>query len=184
MQRILLLDNYDSFTYNLKHYLEELDCVVDVFFNDDKLPEVSVYDKIILSPGPGLPKSSGQLIEIIQKFKGQIPILGVCLGMQAIGEVLGGDMYNQQEVKHGVQEKITVENGSPLFKGLANQIEVGLYHSWAINEEGEYKVTGKSLKGVIMAIENNEQKLYGVQFHPESIMTPKGKKILENFIGI
>lgn len=184
MKRILLVDNYDSFTYNLAHYLEALGCEVVTQFNDvidvDVIPQ---FDGIVLSPGPGLPSNAGLMPEIIERFLGKIPILGVCLGMQGIAVHLGGDMYNQPKVKHGVKETIQLEK-SLFFEGIGSEMEVGLYHSWAVTEEGNYKVIAKSQSGVIMAIENQEMKCLGVQFHPESIMTPMGKVVLGNFLRV
>jgi anthranilate synthase component 2 len=145
--------------------------------------EWNKYDKIVLSPGPGLPANAGIMLSLIDQVNGKIPILGVCLGMQAIAQHLGGEIYNQEHVKHGVQE--TIECGeSILFSGLAEKMEVGLYHSWAVKEHLAYTVTSQSASGVIMAIENTDQQLYGVQFHPESVMTPHGMKILENFLNL
>lgn len=183
MQQILLLDNFDSFTYNLKHYLVGLGCSVHVVRNNVENLLLNDFDKIVLSPGPGLPDQAGIMMELIAEVDGKIPILGVCLGMQAIAEHLGGEIYNQEKVKHGVQENINCED-SILFDGLPNNIEVGLYHSWAVREHSKYTVTAKSDAGVIMAIENPEKKLFGVQFHPESVMTPEGRRILSNFLKL
>lgn len=141
------------------------------------------YDKIVLSPGPGLPAQAGGMMDLIAEADGKIPILGVCLGMQAIAEHLGGEIYNQEKVKHGVQEKINCGD-SILFEGLPKKIEVGLYHSWAVREHSMYTVTAKSDADVLMAIENSEKKLYGVQFHPESVMTSEGREILSNFLKL
>lgn len=182
MKRILLVDNYDSFTYNLVHYLEALDCEVTVCYNDSIPTQVlELFDAVVLSPGPGLPEESGDLLLFIDRFLGQLPMLGVCLGMQALALQLGGEIYNQKMVKHGLQESISVEK-STLFSTREESFEVGLYHSWAVREDDNYEVTAKSLSGVIMAIENREKRCYGVQFHPESIMTPRGKEVLQNFL--
>lgn len=183
MQRILLLDNFDSFTYNLAHYLRNLNVQVDVVRNNVPIQAVFQYDKIVLSPGPGLPNEAGNLMEILQEVDGKIPVLGVCLGMQAIALHLGGELYNLNDVKHGVQESVSVEGGS-LFQGVPSRIDVGLYHSWAVRENLNYEVIANSEANVVMAIQNVERKLYGVQFHPESIMTPNGLKILENFVSL
>lgn len=183
MQQILLLDNFDSFTYNLKHYLVGLGSSVHVVRNNAHNLKLSDYDKIVLSPGPGLPKNAGIMMDLIGEVGGTVPILGVCLGMQAIAQHLGGEIYNQENVKHGVQETIT-RSESSLFTDLPEKMEVGLYHSWAVKEHVAYSVTAKSESGVIMAIENTEQQLYGVQFHPESVMTPNGMKVLENFLKL
>jgi len=184
LQRILLLDNYDSFTYNLSHYIEAEGAKVDVVLNDQiDCLLLDMYDKIILSPGPGLPNDSGRLMEVIRLSVGERPVLGVCLGMQGLIEYLGGELYNQNKVKHGVSEFIQLKNSS-LFDGLPETIEVGLYHSWAGDESGDYKVTARSDQGTVMAMENVSKQLYGVQFHPESILTPQGKEIIQNFLSL
>lgn len=183
MKQILLLDNYDSFTFNLQHYLLSLGVKVDVVRNDEEIDNLSKYDGIVISPGPGLPKEAGSLMQVLSKVHGKVPVFGVCLGMQAMCEFLGGELYNQQHVKHGVQELIDVESGV-LFKDIDSEIKVGLYHSWAIDDSGDYKVLARSKSGVIMAIENEFSKFYGVQFHPESIMTTDGMKIVKNFIDL
>ena len=183
MQQILLLDNFDSFTYNLKHYLISLGAHVDVIRNNVETIDLDSYDKIVLSPGPGLPADAGRMMHLLEEVGGKVPILGVCLGMQAISLHLGGEIFNQEKVKHGVQEKI-ICGTSDLFNELPNEIEVGLYHSWAIKEHSNYSVTARSDSNVIMAIENKKRKLYGVQFHPESVMTPNGMKILNNFLSL
>lgn len=182
LKRVLLLDNYDSFTYNLKHYLSGLGIDVVVVRNNEFDHDLTSFSHIVLSPGPGLPKDAGCMPEIIRQSAGKIPILGVCLGMQAIGEFLGGKLYNLPNVKHGVQEEIQVEK-SILFPGMEKAIQVGLYHSWAVDEKGNYRVTARSNSGVVMALESDVQKMFGVQFHPESIMTDYGKEILSNFIA-
>lgn len=182
MQRILLLDNFDSFTFNLAHYLIGLGAEVDVVRADVFDHDPNSYDKIVFSPGPGLPEDAPLMHQIINQVDGSRPILGVCLGMQSIGLYLGGELYNQVIVKHGLQEKISVED-SALFAGIPQEIAVGLYHSWALkNTVGDFRCTAISENKVVMAIENVERKLYGVQFHPESIMTPNGQGILKNFL--
>ncbi len=183
MKHILLLDNYDSFTFNLQHYLVSLDVQVDVIRNDHEIMDLDKYDGIVISPGPGLPKDAGVLMEVLSLAQYKIPVLGVCLGMQGMCEFLGGTLYNQKEVKHGVQELIEVFSGV-LFKDLSSEIKVGLYHSWAVSDEGDYDIVARSKGNVIMAIENNESKFYGVQFHPESIMTTDGMIIVKNFIDL
>lgn len=155
--------------------------LVDVKRNNESISTIDIYDKIVLSPGPGLPKEAGVMMDLIRQVDSKIPVLGVCLGTQAIAEYCGSSLYNQKEVKHGVAEKIRCE-ASLLFKDLPSVMEVGLYHSWAVEENGEFAVTARSESGVVMAIENQERKFYGVQFHPESIMTPNGKDILHNFL--
>ena len=141
------------------------------------------FDKIIISPGPGLPKDAGNIMDIIASVAGKIPVLGVCLGMQAIAEYLGGSLFNQSIVKHGVEEEINLTN-HPLFDNLSDRINVGLYHSWAVSGNGDYRTIATSDSGTIMAIVNEEQKMYGVQFHPESVMTPNGAQILQNFLEL
>ena len=182
MKRILLVDNYDSFTYNLAHYLEGLDCDVITEYNDKTdLDRLSEYDAVVLSPGPGLPSEAGLMPEIIKICIGDIPLLGVCLGMQGMAEYLGGEMYNQQVVKHGVEEVIDVFD-SVLFEGVGDSMNVGLYHSWAVFEHGDFDVVARSKSKTVMAIQNEALQCYGVQFHPESVMTPKGKMVLKNFL--
>lgn len=184
MQRILLLDNYDSFTYNLSHYITGEGAEVDVVLNDKiDCSALDRYDKIVLSPGPGLPKDSGKLMEVIQLSAGIRPVLGVCLGMQGMVQFLGGELYNQNQVRHGVMELIQIGD-SDLFRGLEDAIEVGLYHSWAVKDEGDFEVIATTKEDVIMAIQNKSKKMYGVQFHPESILTKGGKEIIRNFLSL
>lgn len=182
--KILLLDNYDSFTFNLAHYLEPLcESAVVKRNNEIHLHEIDAYDKIVLSPGPGLPKDAGIMSELIAVYSGKKPILGVCLGMQAIAECFGGDLYNQKIVKHGVVASIQTFHNNVLFQNLPSQINVGLYHSWAVtNLPSDFKVTAISSEDVIMSIEHKELPLYGVQFHPESILTEFGREMLLNFL--
>ena len=184
--KVLVIDNYDSFTYNLVHYVEGLDAHVDIYFND-QIPfnQILEYDKIILSPGPGLPKNAGQLPQFIREFHNKIPILGVCLGFQALVEFYGGSIFNQNDVKHGVKMQCNFDQTSTLFKNTATAFDVGLYHSWAANELSfptELKITSKSKENIIMAFEHNTLDVFGVQFHPESILSEYGHKIIENFL--
>ncbi len=185
--KILVIDNYDSFVYNLVHYLEELDCEVTVIRNDRfHLDEVEEYDKILLSPGPGIPDEAGLLKEVIKKYATSKSMLGVCLGQQAIGEVFGGSIENLSEVFHGVATNaiITVED-EPLFKGLEKEIEVGRYHSWVVSKKDfpdVLEVTAVDENGQIMALRHRTLDIRGVQFHPESVLTPKGKQIIKNWI--
>ncbi|NOQ75401.1 MAG: aminodeoxychorismate/anthranilate synthase component II [Crocinitomix sp.] len=184
--KILLLDNYDSFTYNLVHYIEGFDVTVDVFNNDKiALEKVKEYDKIVLSPGPGLPAEAGILMDVIAAFHKTKPILGVCLGFQALVEFYGGSLYNQEFVKHGVAEMANFDQNARLFKNTADKFKVGLYHSWAArpsNFPKQLNITSTSENGVIMAFEHEKQAIAGVQFHPESILSEHGFKIVENFI--
>lgn len=184
--KIFLLDNYDSFTYNLVHYLEGFDCKVDVFRNDEiPFDTISSYNKIVLSPGPGLPSEAAGMMRVIELFHNQIPMLGVCLGFQAMIEFYGGTIYNQKEVKHGVAESCIVDNTSKLFRNLHETFRVGLYHSWAASESEMPEVlhiTARTENNVIMAFEHQSLPVCGVQFHPESILTENGKEIVQNFI--
>lgn len=184
--KILLLDNYDSFTYNLVHYVQGFDVEIDVVFNDQiEIEKIQHYDKIILSPGPGLPTDAGQMMETIQDFYKTKPLLGVCLGFQALAEHFGGSLYNQKTVKHGIAETVKFKVESRLFENTAELFSVGLYHSWAVNKADFpecLEITAESEKGVIMAFEHCELPVAGVQFHPESILSSHGKKIVENFL--
>ncbi len=184
--KVFILDNYDSFTYNLSHYVESLDVEVCVKLNDQfELSEIEEFDKIILSPGPGLPKDAGKLMEVIQQYHSTKPILGVCLGMQAIGEFFGEKLVNLETVRHGIQEVIHITSPSSIFHSINSPLSVGLYHSWAIqpfDKNPNIEITSKSDFGVTMSIQHKKLSIYGVQFHPESILTPEGKKIIENFI--
>ncbi len=185
--KVLLLDNFDSFTYNLFHYLEALDCDVTVARNNAiSIDEIASFDKIVLSPGPGLPSEAGLLMEIIQSYAPFKPMLGVCLGMQALGEYFGGTLYNQSTVKHGIAEKCQHGQESKLFDKVPEIFEVGLYHSWAvdISKTADLKATAFSENEVLMAFEHKNLPIYGVQFHPESLMTVNGKLIIQNFIEI
>lgn len=184
---ILLLDNFDSFTYNLYHYLLEFTANVTVKRNDEITPEeAEAFSHIVLSPGPGLPKNAGVLMDLIKHLANEKSILGVCLGMQALAEYFGGTLYNQQMVKHGVTTQIKTEVHSRLFQNLPTQFEVGLYHSWAIEETtlpSAFQITARSEQNVLMAIEHHTLPICGVQFHPESILTQHGKEIIGNWLG-
>ncbi len=185
MNRILVIDNYDSFTYNLVHYLEDLGCEVVVKRNDQlKLEEVDEFDKIILSPGPGIPDEAGLLKEIIAKYASTKSIFGVCLGQQAIGEVFGGNLINLDEVYHGVATKIILENEEPLFEGLPRDIVVGRYHSWVVDPElpDVLEATSFDENGQLMSLRHKSYDVSAVQFHPESVLTPHGKQILKNWL--
>jgi anthranilate synthase/aminodeoxychorismate synthase-like glutamine amidotransferase len=184
--KLLLIDNYDSFTYNLYHYLAEICTSITVARNDEiSVEETDEYSHIVLSPGPGLPRESHHLMEIVNRQVTQKPMLGICLGMQAIALHFGGVLYNQQVVKHGVTTLITADTKSALFKNLPNQFTVGLYHSWAVSEAdlpAILRISAKSQDGVLMALEHKKLPVAGVQFHPESILTPQGKNILRNWL--
>lgn len=184
---ILVLDNYDSFTFNLVQYIQELlEQEVTVRRNDAiTLDEVDGFDAIVLSPGPGLPAEAGIMPELIQRYAPIKPILGVCLGHQAIGEAFGADLLNLEEVYHGIETPITrVVADAPLFLGLPDQFQAGRYHSWVVKKESlpaALEVTAVDDRGEIMAMRHIEYNVHGMQFHPESIMTPEGKQMLANF---
>lgn len=181
--KVVLVDFYDSFTFNLSHYFEQLNVDVTVIRHDYlNLKEINRYDAIVLSPGPGLPQEKENLMELLSMYVGKKPILGVCLGMQAIALHLGASLENQHEVKHGVQGKLKVKNQSGLFHGLPNEFLVGLYHSWKVVNLPEEWQTSHLDNGVTMSMECPNQRLFAVQFHPESILTNHGLQILSNFI--
>jgi len=185
MNRILVIDNYDSFTYNLVHYLEDLGCEVVVKRNDQlTLEEVDEFEKIVLSPGPGIPDEAGLLKEIIAKYAPTKSIFGVCLGQQAIGEVYGGKLINLDEVYHGVATKIHLEMEEPLFEGLPGEIVVGRYHSWVVDPElpDVLEATSFDENGQLMSLRHKSYDVCAVQFHPESVLTPDGKQILKNWL--
>lgn len=185
MNKILVIDNYDSFTYNLVHYLEELGCEVVVKRNDQlKLEEVDDFEKIVLSPGPGIPDEAGLLKEIIAKYAPTKSIFGVCLGQQAIGEVFGGKLINLDQVYHGIATKIILENEEPLFEGLPREIVVGRYHSWVVDPQlpDVLEATSFDENGQLMSIRHKTYDVCAVQFHPESVLTPQGKQILKNWL--
>jgi anthranilate synthase component II len=202
--KILVFDNYDSFTYNLVHLVEKITHEkVDVYRNDQlPLEKVKDYDKIILSPGPGIPEEAGLLLPLIKEYASSKSILGVCLGHQAIGEAFGGQLVNLSTVYHGVATKIEIGGEKPdpdsyrdgsqtsdkksrLFEGLPSEIEVGRYHSWIVSDEGfpdELEVTARDENNYIMALQHKNYDVQGVQFHPESVLTPDGEKILQNWL--
>ncbi|MFD1016084.1 anthranilate synthase component II [Winogradskyella rapida] len=187
MKKILVIDNYDSFTYNLVHYLEDLNCEVTVKRNDKlTLEDVDAFDKIVLSPGPGIPDEAGLLKEIIKTYAPTKSILGVCLGQQAIGEVFGGTLENLNNVYHGVATTITLSvTDEALFKGLNTSFEVGRYHSWVVNPNLPdcLEATSFDSNGQIMSLRHKVYDVKGVQYHPESVLTPDGKQILENWVN-
>ena len=187
MKKILVIDNYDSFTYNLVHYLEDLDCDVTVKRNDQlTLEEIEPFEKILLSPGPGIPDEAGLLKDIIKTYASSKSIFGVCLGQQAIGEVFGGSLQNLDTVYHGVATTIDVcVDDEPIFKNLPKQMEVGRYHSWVVINElpDELEATSFDENGQIMSLRHKTLDVKGVQFHPESVLTPHGKDMLKNWIN-
>ncbi len=186
MKTVLVIDNYDSFTYNLVHYLEELQCNVVVKRNDKlTLEEVRPFDRIVLSPGPGIPNEAGLLKEIIATYAPTKSIFGVCLGQQAIGEVFGGSLINLEKVYHGIGTTVDVVKEDPIFKDLPRTLEVGRYHSWVVDPElpQELEATSFDANGQVMSLRHRQYDVCGVQFHPESVLTPHGKKILENWLN-
>ena len=193
--RILIFDNYDSFTYNLVHLVEKIiHNKVDVCRNDEiQLEDINKYDKIILSPGPGIPEEAGLLLPLIKRYATTKSILGVCLGHQAIGQAFGGTLINLENVFHGVATEIELgvrssEFGvvSPLFRGLPQRFEVGRYHSWIVSDEGfpeELEVTARDDNNYIMGLQHKKFDVQGVQFHPESVLTPLGAMIMKNWLN-
>ncbi|MCH8555810.1 MAG: aminodeoxychorismate/anthranilate synthase component II [Schleiferiaceae bacterium] len=184
---LLILDNYDSFTYNLFHYLEPLCDTIEVHRNDAiPLDAIAHFTHIVISPGPGLPIDAGITMQVLERYAHQKPILGVCLGLQAIVVFFGGTLYNLPTVMHGRQVTVVPNDESCLFGENTSPFSVGLYHSWAAAEKNLptcLRVTARSETGVIMAIEHRDYSIFGVQFHPESILTPTGRKLLAAFLG-
>lgn len=187
--KILLLDNYDSFTYNLLHILKELGADVEVHRNDKiSLDEVDRFDKILLSPGPGIPEEAGILLPLIERYAPTKSILGVCLGEQAIGQVFGAGLINLTDVHHGVCSDVHILADDPLFAGLDRTIRAGRYHSWVVARENFpacLEVTAEDPEEKqIMALRHRTYDVRGIQFHPESVLTPKGKTIIENWLNL
>jgi anthranilate synthase component 2 len=193
--KILVFDNYDSFTYNLVHLIEKiLHVKVDVYRNDQiALESISMYDKIILSPGPGIPEEAGLLLPLIKQYAAHKSILGVCLGHQAIGEAFGGSLINLKEVFHGVATPIHLtskeinKNQSSIFYEFPETFDVGRYHSWVVSEKDLpdcFEVTALDEHGYIMAMQHKEFDITGVQFHPESVLTPSGEKLMRNWLKV
>lgn len=185
--KILVLDNYDSFTYNLVYIVRQLGCgaLMDVFRNDKiSLEDVAQYDKILLSPGPGVPSEAGIMPELLKKYSPTKSILGVCLGHQAIGEAFGGSLINLSEVLHGVASEVTVQP-DVLFEGVPKTFKIGRYHSWVIDEttlSPNLEVIARTPDQQIMAVRHKKYDVRGVQFHPESILTENGVKIMQNWL--
>ena len=194
--KTVIIDNYDSFTYNLSHLVKELGAEVTVLRNEAfQLEELEKFDKIILSPGPGIPSEAGLLLEVIKRYAGKKPILGVCLGEQAIGEAFGGKLTNLSEVFHGVQTPISIKKNQSkdkgkktdyIFNGLPDEVPVGRYHSWVVDTDGFpecLEITAVSQEGLVMALKHKEYDIHGIQFHPESVLTPDGKSMIANFLN-
>ena len=185
---IAMIDNYDSFTYNLVHLVKELGAEIEVFRNDQfELPELERFEKIMLSPGPGIPEEAGKLIVVIREYAGKKPILGICLGEQAIGEFFGGKLVNLSDVFHGVQTPAHIVSSDPIFNDMEKDIVVGRYHSWVVDAESIppcLEVTCISDEGQVMALRHRNYDIRGIQFHPESVLTPEGKKMINNWINL
>ena len=184
--KVLVIDNYDSFTYNLVHYMEDLDFDVTVVRNDEfSMNLVENFDKILISPGPGIPDEAGQTKKLIKRFYSKKSIMGVCLGHQAIGEVFGGKLKNLDNVFHGISTEIEIISEDKLFNGIPKKIKVGRYHSWVVEKLNKnLEVLAHDVDGNIMALRHKDHKVWGVQFHPESILTEFGKDILKNWLEL
>lgn len=182
----VIIDNYDSFTYNLAHLVKELGAEVSVVRNDQfRLSELKPFDKIILSPGPGIPTEAGLLMDVIDAYASVKPILGVCLGHQAIGEYFGGKLTNLSQVFHGIASTISITAPDYIYKELPAQVQVGRYHSWVVDNEGLpdcLEVTSVSEEGQIMSLRHKQYDVRGIQYHPESVLTPEGRKIIANWL--
>ena len=185
--KIVIIDNYDSFTFNLSHLVKQLGADCTTVRNDQfQLPDLEPYDKIILSPGPGIPSEAGLLLDVIRTYAGKKPILGVCLGHQAIGEAFGARLENLSDVFHGVQTPIRLTTPDYLFDGLSAPLPVGRYHSWVVAREAFpdcLEVTAESEEGQIMALRHRTLDIRGIQFHPESVLTPDGPAIIRNWLN-
>ena len=184
--KTVIIDNYDSFTYNLAHLVKELGAEVSVVRNDQfRLPELKPFDKIILSPGPGIPTEAGLLMDVIDAYAPVKPILGVCLGHQAIGEYFGGKLTNLSQVFHGIASTISITAPDYIYKELPAQVQMGRYHSWVVDNEGLpdcLEVTSVSEEGQIMSLRHKQYDVRGIQYHPESVLTPEGRKIIANWL--
>ncbi|MGN0206599.1 MAG: anthranilate synthase component II [Muribaculaceae bacterium] len=193
MSKLLIVDNYDSFTYNLAHAFRELGEDVTVLRNDKfNLPDIAVFDRIVLSPGPGIPKESGLLLPVIREYAGVKPIFGVCLGEQAMSVAFGGSLINLSEVFHGVQTPVTYKTDGntpidPIFAGLPNPMAAGRYHSWVVDSATLpdcLEVTATSAEGQIMGLRHRSFNMHGIQFHPESVLTPDGMMLMRNWLNL
>jgi len=186
--KLLVLDNYDSFTYNLVHLIEKIGGFDVAVYRNDKISisDIKGYDKIVLSPGPGIPSEAGVLKDLVEKYSGIIPILGVCLGHQAIAEVFGGNLINLSKVHHGVATKMKIIEKDYLFEGLPDTYSVGRYHSWAVEKNTipkDFEITAVDNEDEILAISHKKFDLKGVQFHPESILTEYGEELMANWLA-
>ena len=184
--KVVVIDNYDSFTYNLAHLVKELGASVTVYRNDQfSLNQLEPFDKILLSPGPGIPSEAGLLTDVIRTYAGRKPMLGVCLGHQAIGEVFGAKLSNLPEVYHGVATPCELVGHDALFAGMESRFTIGRYHSWVVSREDfpeTLEVTALSDDGNIMALRHRNYAIWGIQFHPESVLTPDGRQIIANWL--
>jgi len=187
MKRIVIIDNYDSFTYNLSHLVKELGAEVSVFRNDKfQMQQLDAFDKIILSPGPGIPSEAGLLLDAIRNYAGRKPILGVCLGHQAIGEVFGAKLKNLNSVFHGIATPATIIQNDYIFNHLPQTLEVGRYHSWIVSKDALpdcLEITSESDEGYIMSLRHKQFDIRGIQYHPESVLTPQGRQIINNWLN-
>jgi len=185
--KVYIIDNYDSFTYNLAHLLKQLGAEVTVVRNDKfELDDLMEADKIILSPGPGIPDEAGLTLQVIDRYKGVKPILGVCLGHQAIGQYFGGRLTNLSQVYHGIQSSVTIDTADYMFAGMDATQPVGRYHSWVVDTEDFpacLEVISRSEEGQVMALRHKELDIRGIQFHPESVLTPEGRVIINNWLN-
>ena len=187
MIKTIIIDNYDSFTYNLSHLLKELGADVTVVRNDKfRIEDLEQYDRIVLSPGPGIPSEAGLMPQVIKAYAGRKPILGICLGHQAIGEAFGAKLLNIGNVVHGVATPAHLTADDYIFKGLPADLEVGRYHSWVVDDKDLpdcLEVTSRSDDGYIMSMRHKEYDIRGIQYHPESVLTPDGKAIINNWLN-
>lgn len=186
--KTVIIDNYDSFTYNLSHLVKELGADVTVLRNDRfALDDLEAFDKIILSPGPGIPSEAGLLLDVIRTYAGRKPMLGVCLGHQAIGEVFGARLENLSDVFHGVATEGTQFGNDPIFAGLPRRITMGRYHSWVVSRDGLpdcLEITAESDEGQIMGLRHRQYDIHGIQFHPESVLTTEGRTMVGNWLAL
>lgn len=188
--KVVMIDNYDSFTYNLAQYLKELDGVeLTIIKNDSfKTESLEKFDKIVISPGPGLPPEAGRTLEVIKEYSGRKPILGICLGLQAIYQAFGGQLSNLMVVQHGVASMVEIlDQNDPILMGISSPFQAGRYHSWICKTDTkpvQLSISARDKEGSIMACRHLSHETFGVQFHPESILTPEGKKMIKNFIDL